>query len=103
MALNAQGIAQALQGFPSTQAKGLQRMFELTDGAAAQLAAEGAQTAAEEAAEDAALLAVDATTAKKGVVKQAETQADSVAADVATLKTDFNALLAKLKAAGLME
>lgn len=32
----------------------------------------------------------------------AATQADSVAADVATLKTDFNALLAKLKAAGLM-
>ncbi|MNR22101.1 hypothetical protein D3C85_1390390 [compost metagenome] len=29
-------------------------------------------------------------------------QADSVAADVATLVTDFNALLAKLKAAGLM-
>lgn len=29
-------------------------------------------------------------------------QADSVAADVATLKTDFNALLTKLKAAGLM-
>ena len=29
-------------------------------------------------------------------------QADSVAADVATLVTDFNALLAKLRAAGLM-
>jgi len=29
-------------------------------------------------------------------------QAASVAADVATLKTDFNALLTKLKAAGLM-
>lgn len=29
-------------------------------------------------------------------------QADSVAADVATLKTDFNALLTKLKNAGLM-
>lgn len=29
-------------------------------------------------------------------------QADSVAADVATLKTDFNALLAKLRAANLM-
>lgn len=32
----------------------------------------------------------------------AATQVDSVAADAATLKTDFNALLAKLKAAGLM-
>lgn len=29
-------------------------------------------------------------------------QADSVAADVPTLVTDFNALLAKLKTAGLM-
>jgi len=29
-------------------------------------------------------------------------QAASVAADVATLKTDFNALLTKLKAAGIM-
>lgn len=36
------------------------------------------------------------------IAKQAATQADSVAADVATLKADFNALLAKLKAAGLM-
>lgn len=35
-------------------------------------------------------------------IGQAATQADSVAADVATLKADFNALLAKLKAAGLM-
>lgn len=33
---------------------------------------------------------------------QAAFQADSVAADVATLVTDFNALLTKLKAAGLM-
>jgi len=51
-------------------------------------------------------LAVDAT---KGVlvwlghIGKAANQADSVAADVATLKTDFNALLAKLQAAGLME
>lgn len=29
-------------------------------------------------------------------------QADSVAADVATLKTDFNALLAKLRLAGIL-
>jgi len=34
---------------------------------------------------------------------QAATQADSVATDVPGLKTDFNALLAKLKAAGLMK
>lgn len=34
---------------------------------------------------------------------QAAAQADSAATDVAGLKTDFNALLAKLKAAGLMK
>ncbi|AVP64470.1 Head fiber protein [Clostridium botulinum] len=33
----------------------------------------------------------------------AENQVDSTAIDVAGLVTDFNALLAKLKAAGLME
>lgn len=33
---------------------------------------------------------------------QAAAQADSTAADVASLVTDFNALLAKLRAAGLM-
>ena len=33
----------------------------------------------------------------------AENQADSTATDVAGLVTDFNALIAKLKAAGLME
>lgn len=43
-----------------------------------------------------------ATEATAGVVKQAATQADSVAADVPSLVTDFNALLAKLKAAGIM-
>ncbi|CAM3730007.1 head fiber protein [Mesobacillus zeae] len=36
-------------------------------------------------------------------VIQMPTQADSAAADVATLKTDFNALLLKLKNAGLMK
>lgn len=35
-------------------------------------------------------------------VKPAVAQADSVATTIADLKTDFNALLAKLKAAGLM-
>lgn len=34
--------------------------------------------------------------------KPAANQADSTAVDVASLVTDFNALLAKLKAAGLM-
>ena len=43
-----------------------------------------------------------ATSSVKGVVKQAVTQADSTATDVAGLVTDFNALLAKLKTAGLM-
>ncbi len=33
---------------------------------------------------------------------QAAAQSDSVAADVATLKTDFNALLAKLRASGAL-
>ena len=36
-------------------------------------------------------------------LKPAATQADSTAETVADLVTDFNALLAKLKAAGLME
>lgn len=37
------------------------------------------------------------------VTRQALTQANSTAADVATLKTDFNNLLSKLKTAGLMQ
>lgn len=43
----------------------------------------------------------DGTLSADGVTL-AENQADSVASDVAGLLTDFNALLAKLKAAGLM-
>jgi hypothetical protein len=43
-----------------------------------------------------------ATTSVIGGVKEAATQSNSVASDVATLVTDFNALLAKLKSAGLM-
>lgn len=35
-------------------------------------------------------------------LKQVEAQTDSVATTVATLKDDFNALLAKLRAAGFM-
>lgn len=43
-----------------------------------------------------------ATTAAAGIVKMAATQANSTATDVAGLVTDLNALLAKLKAAGIM-
>lgn len=43
-----------------------------------------------------------ATTSALGGVKKAAAQADSTATDVAGLVTDFNALLAKLKAAGIM-
>lgn len=43
-----------------------------------------------------------ATTAALGGVKKMAAQADSTATDVAGLVTDFNALLAKLKAAGMM-
>ena len=43
-----------------------------------------------------------ATTATAGVVKQAAVQNAAAAADVAALKTQFDALLTKLKAAGLM-
>ena len=52
--------------------------------------------------ETGAITVPSATASVKGVVKQAVTQADSTATDVAGLKTDFNALLAKLKTAGLM-
>jgi hypothetical protein len=44
----------------------------------------------------------DATTATAGVVKQAANQAASTASDVATIKTDFNTLLAALKTAGIV-
>lgn len=44
----------------------------------------------------------NATTAKAGLVKQAAFQADSAAADVPGLVSDFNALLALLVAAGIM-
>lgn len=45
---------------------------------------------------------VTATTSVVGGVKMAATQANTVATDVAGLVTDFNALLSKLKAAGIM-
>lgn len=43
-----------------------------------------------------------ATSLTLGGVKQAVAQADSTATDVAGLKTDFNALLAKLRTAGIL-
>ena len=44
----------------------------------------------------------EATTSVLGGVLQATNQADSVATDVDGLVTDFNALLDKLKTAGIM-
>ena len=44
----------------------------------------------------------EATESALGLVKKMPTQADSVASDVQGLVADFNALLAKLKSAGLM-
>lgn len=43
-----------------------------------------------------------ATTVAIGGVKKMATQADSTATDIAGVVTDLNALLAKLKAAGMM-
>lgn len=48
------------------------------------------------------VLAPDATTTTKGIVKQAEAQANSTATELSGLVTDFNALLLKLQTAGLM-
>jgi len=45
----------------------------------------------------------DATTTVSGGVLQATNQADSTATTVELLVTDFNALLAKLKTAGIMD
>jgi hypothetical protein len=43
-----------------------------------------------------------ATTTTAGIVKQAVAQTDSVATDAAGAVTDFNALLAKLRTAGIL-
>lgn len=43
-----------------------------------------------------------ATTAVAGTVKKMPTQANSTATDVAGLLADFNALLAKLRTAGIL-
>lgn len=45
----------------------------------------------------------DATTSTAGIVKQSAAQADSTATDAAGVVTDFNALLAKLRAAGILD
>ena len=44
----------------------------------------------------------EATETEGGAVKKAANQADSEASTIATLKDDFNALLLKLKTAGIM-
>lgn len=44
----------------------------------------------------------DATAVAKGLVNKTPTQANSVATDVPTLASDFNALLSKLKTAGIV-
>jgi len=43
-----------------------------------------------------------ATTTVNGTVKKAATQADFAGADIAALKVELNAFLAKLKAAGIV-
>ena len=52
--------------------------------------------------ETGAITVPDATDTIKGVVKQATNQADSTATTVELLLADFNALLLKLKTAGIM-
>lgn len=49
-----------------------------------------------------AITVPNATSSAKGVVKQALAQVDSTATDAETLKTDFNALLAKLRTAEIL-
>lgn len=53
-------------------------------------------------ADGAAYTLPDATTAIRGGVFQATAQADTVAADASALATDFNALLARLRTAGIL-
>ena len=54
------------------------------------------------AVKDGVVALPNATTAVLGGVKQSANQADSVATTVELLVADFNALLAKLKTAGIM-
>lgn len=51
---------------------------------------------------DAAALVPTATASVAGLVKRAPAQANSTATDVPGLVTDFNALLAKLRTAGIV-
>ncbi|WP_205287712.1 head fiber protein [Luteibacter yeojuensis] len=117
MALTPSEVALRLNSLPSDQARALTALFDkLISDVAAVTAGEVSSdtitdatetgisllTAVDAAAARTAIGVVDATTETAGVVLQAEAQADSTAADVAGLKTDFNALLAKLQAAGLM-
>ncbi len=48
-------------------------------------------------------IAEGATVTGLAGIPKAENQADSIATTIADLKSDFNALLSKLKAVGLME
>jgi len=78
---------------------------EALGGVMAEVADEG-DTVEVKIGEDSKLYApaypADATDSVSGLVKMAANQADSIAEDTAALVTDFNALLTKLKAAGLM-
>ena len=53
--------------------------------------------------ETGAITVADASTTVKGVTIQAENQVDSTAIDIAGVVADLNALLLKLKTAGIMD
>lgn len=53
--------------------------------------------------ETGAITIADASTTVKGVTVQAENQVDSTAIDIAGVVADLNALLLKLKTAGIMD
>lgn len=123
MALTPADVALRLNSLPSDQGRALTQLFaELIDDVAAVAEGEGgaitsSQISDASATGKAVLTAASATAARTaigaagtsaatttvaGLVKQAATQANSTAADVAGVVSDFNGLLAKLKAAGLM-
>ena len=52
---------------------------------------------------DGNITVADASTTVKGVVLQSEAQVDSVATTASGIVTDFNALLAKLRTAGILD
>lgn len=83
MSLTIQDVALRLHGMPSDHQRQLTQLFsQIID----DIEAGGAA----------------ATTTDAGVVLQAAAQADSVATDAAGIVTDFNALLAKLRTAGIL-